>query len=119
MRIGIFGGTEGHNAGGIDELVRRVRQAAEQGFSTFWLPQVFNIDALTALAVIGHDVPGIELGTSVVPTYPRHPMMLASQALTVQSAVNGRLALGIGLSHQIVIEQMFGYSYDKPVRHMR
>jgi F420-dependent oxidoreductase-like protein len=80
---------------------------------------VFSIDALTALAVVGHHVPGIELGTSVVPTYPRHPMMLASQALTVQSATDGRLALGIGLSHQFVIEQMFGYSFDKPVRHMR
>jgi len=46
-------------------------------------------------------------------------MMLASQALTVQSAIGERLALGIGLSHQFVIEQMFGYSFDKPVRHMR
>ncbi len=47
-------------------------------------------------------------------------MMLASQALTTQSAIgNNRLALGIGLSHQFVIEQMFGYSFDKPVRHMK
>lgn len=119
MRIGIFGGTAAHRVGGIDDLVANVREAAQQGFSTYWLPQVFSIDALTALAVVGHEVPDIELGTSVVPTYPRHPMMLASQALTVQSASNGRLALGIGLSHQFVIEQMFGYSFEKPVRHMR
>ena len=46
-------------------------------------------------------------------------MMLAAQALTVQSAVGDRLALGIGLSHQFVIEHMWGYSFDKPVRHMR
>jgi F420-dependent oxidoreductase-like protein len=45
--------------------------------------------------------------------------MLAAQALTVQSAIGDRLALGIGLSHQVVIEQMFGYSFDKPVRHMK
>jgi F420-dependent oxidoreductase-like protein len=119
MRIGIFGGDAGQGAGGIDELTRAVADVAEQGFNSYWLPQIFGIDALTAFAVVGHEVPGIELGTSVIPTYPRHPMMLASQALTVQSAIGGRLALGIGLSHQFVIEQMWGYSFDKPVRHMR
>jgi F420-dependent oxidoreductase-like protein len=120
MRIGIFGGTEaGQEAGGIDELTKQVAEVADQGFTSYWLPQIFGLDALTALAVIGHEVPGIELGTSVIPTYPRHPMMLASQALTVQSAIGERLALGIGLSHQFVIEQMWGYSFDKPVRHMR
>ena len=120
MRIGIFGGLEaGESPGGIDELTKQVAEANHQGFNSYWLPQVFGIDALTALAVVGHEVPSIELGTSVVPTYPRHPMMLASQALTVQTAIGERLALGIGLSHQFVIEQMFGYSFDKPVRHMR
>jgi len=120
MRIGIFGGLEaGENPGGLDVLTKHVADANDQGFASYWLPQVFGIDALTALAVVGHEVPGIELGTSVIPTYPRHPMMLASQALTVQSAIGQRLALGIGLSHQFVIEQMFGYSFDKPVRHMR
>lgn len=119
MRIGIFGGEAGQGPGGIDELVKSVHEVADQGFTGYWLPQIFGIDALTAFAVVGHQVPGIELGTSVIPTYPRHPMMLASQALTVQSAVGNRLALGIGLSHEFVIEHMWGYSFDKPVRHMR
>ncbi|MEY2435112.1 MAG: 5,10-methylenetetrahydromethanopterin reductase [Acidimicrobiaceae bacterium] len=119
MRIGIFGGDAGQGGGGIDELVKTVHEIADQGFPSYWLPQIFGIDALTAFAVVGHEVDGIELGTSVIPTYPRHPMALASQALTVQSAIGGRLALGIGLSHQFVIEQMWGYSFDKPVRHMR
>src|SRR3954463_5035438 len=119
MRIGIFGGEAGQGAGGIDELVKLVAEAREQGFSSYWLPQIFGIDALTAIAVAGHHVDGIELGTSVIPTYPRPPLMLAAQALTVQSAIGDRLALGIGLSHQFVIEHMWGYSFDKPVRHMR
>ena len=45
--------------------------------------------------------------------------MLAAQALTVQAASGGRLTLGIGLSHQMVIENVFGMSFDKPARHMR
>jgi F420-dependent oxidoreductase-like protein len=117
MRIGIFGGDAAN--GPIDRLVGEARQAEEQGFATFWLPQIFGVDALTVLAVIGREVPRIELGTAVVPTYPRHPVMLAQQALTTQAASGGRLALGIGLSHQIVIEGMYGFSFDKPLRHMR
>jgi 5,10-methylenetetrahydromethanopterin reductase len=64
-------------------------------------------------------VPRIRLMTGVVPTYGRHPLTMAQQALTVQAASGGRFVLGIGLSHQLVIEGMFGLSFDKPVRHMR
>lgn len=117
MRIGIFGGAA--NDGTLDAMVAEARRAEEDGFASYWAPQIFGHDALTALAVIGREVPRIELGTSVVPTYPRHPMMMAQQALTVNAAASGRLCLGIGLSHQIVVESMWGMSYDKPVRHMR
>ncbi|MFN8028608.1 MAG: TIGR03564 family F420-dependent LLM class oxidoreductase [Acidimicrobiia bacterium] len=84
-----------------------------------WTAQIFGSTRFTALAVAGAQVPDIRLGVGVVPTYPRHPMALAIQALTVQSATGGRLDLGIGLSHQMVIEGMYGYSYEKPARHMR
>jgi F420-dependent oxidoreductase-like protein len=115
MRIGIFSGA----VRDVNGAVEAARQAADEGFHTYWLPQIFSIDALTALAIVGREVPGIELGTSVVPTYPRHPMVLAQQALTTQNASGGRLVLGIGLSHQVVVEGMWGYSFDKPARHMR
>ena len=71
------------------------------------------------LAVVGREVPRITLATGVVPTYGRHPLTMAQQALTVQAASGGRFMLGIGLSHQMVIEGMFGLSFEKPVRHMR
>ena len=100
-------------------MTNEASRAEKDGFASFWVPQIFNHDALTALAVIGREVPRIELGTSVVPTYPRHPMMMAQQALTVNAATDGRLCLGIGLSHQLVVEGMWGMSFDKPVRHMR
>jgi F420-dependent oxidoreductase-like protein len=103
----------------LDATVERVKAAAKAGVPVAWLPQVFGLDALTVLAVAGREVPGIELGTAVVQTYPRHPLVLAGQALTAQAATGGRLTLGIGLSHRAVIEGAFGYSYDRPVRHMR
>ena len=74
---------------------------------------------MTACAVAGREVPDITLGTFVVPTYSRHPLYMAQQAMTTQAATGGRFVLGIGLSHQIVIEGMFGLSFEKPARHMR
>ena len=64
-------------------------------------------------------MPGIHLGTAVVPTYPRHPHAMAQQAMTAWDATDGHFTLGIGLSHQIVIETMFGMSFDRPAVHMR
>lgn len=114
MRIGVF--TERKT---VDELVADIRDAAERGFESAWVPQIFGLDAMTALAVVAREVPDIALGTAVVPTYPRHPSMIAAQALTLNQISGGRFSLGIGLSHQIVIEGMFAMSYDKPVRHLR
>jgi 5,10-methylenetetrahydromethanopterin reductase len=117
MRLGYFGGSI--NEGTIDDVVAEARQAELDGYDTYWAPQIFGHDALTVLAIVGREVPRVELGTSVVPTYPRHPMMLAQQCLTVNAAIGGRLCLGIGLSHQVVIESMMGMSFEKPVRHAR
>jgi 5,10-methylenetetrahydromethanopterin reductase len=117
MKYGIFSGTV--NDGTIDDVVNEARQAEKDGFASFWAPNIFGHDALTTLAIVGREVPRIELGTSVVPTYPRHPHAIAQQCHTVAAASQNRLTLGIGLSHKIVIESMLGMSYDKPVRHLK
>jgi 5,10-methylenetetrahydromethanopterin reductase len=114
VRIGLF-----TQPSTVAAAVEDVRTAADSGFASVWFPQIFGIDAITALTVAAHDVPGIELGTAVVPTFPRHPLMLAAQALTLQQESGGRFTLGIGLSHQMVMEGMLGFSWDKPVRHLR
>ena len=115
MRIGVMIDTEVP----FEQVISQVASLRDAGIQTAWASQIFAYDALTALAAIGREVDGIDLGTAVVPTYPRHPVMMAGQALTVQAATGGRLILGIGLSHQIVIENVFGQSFDRPARHMR
>jgi 5,10-methylenetetrahydromethanopterin reductase len=115
VRIGVMFDTERP----FDEVVAQVAGLHEAGIETAWASQIFAYDALTVIAAIGREVPGIQFGTAVVPTYPRHPVMLAAQALTVQAVTGGRLTLGIGLSHQLVIENVFGQSFEKPARHMR
>jgi 5,10-methylenetetrahydromethanopterin reductase len=103
----------------LSDTVAQLRRYADAGFDHAFAVQIFGPDALTLLAVAGSQVPGIDLGTGVVPVYPRHPMMLAQQALTVQLATANRLILGIGLSHQVVVEGMWGISFDKPARYMK
>lgn len=70
------------------------------------------------LALAGQQVPGIELGTAIVPTFPRHPMVLAGQALTTAAALDYRLTLGVGLSHEPMMAEL-GIGFDKPIRHLR
>src|SRR6478672_8140130 len=101
MRIGIMLSMPGTDVT-LDGHVRAGQQAEENGFASAWLPNVFALEALTTLAIVGRETSRIELGTAVVPTYPRHPAALAQQVLTAQVAARGRLALGIGLSHQVV-----------------
>jgi len=116
MRIGLmFGGADAS----LDGAFAQARRAAQAGLASFWLPNIFGLDAITAAALVGREVAGVELGTAVVPSYPRHPVALAQQALTAAAATGGRFTLGIGLSHKIVIEDLFGLDYSKPARHMR
>ncbi len=109
-----------HNVGkSIDDVVDQAQRIRDLGLAGAWGSQIFSHDTLTLLALVGSRVSDIELGTAVVPVHPRHPAMLAQQAATVQQAVGGRLALGIGLSHQVVVEQLWGYSFARPASYMR
>ena len=115
MRIGLYVG----GLTSVEAALDSVRLAAKAGLDSVFFNQVFGWDALTVAALAGQLVPGIELGTSVVQTYPRHPIALATQALTVQGASGNRLTLGIGPSHLPIIEGQFGLSFDRPARHVR
>jgi 5,10-methylenetetrahydromethanopterin reductase len=119
MRIGIGVGAGTGADGTIDTLLDQIKQAEADGFHSAWMANIFSHDAITLLSLAGRVTHTIELGTFVVPTYPRHPLALAQQALTASAATDGRFTLGIGLSHKVVIENMMGLDYSKPVRHMR
>jgi F420-dependent oxidoreductase-like protein len=105
--------------GSVEPVLQQLVDAETDGFDNAWLGQVFGLDVMTVIAMAGARTSRIEIGTSVVPTYPRHPFIMAQQAMTTQAAMGGRFVLGIGLSHQPVIENMWGLSYEHPARHMR
>jgi F420-dependent oxidoreductase-like protein len=118
MRIGIMIGATGAERG-IDDVVAVARRAEALGFANVWMANIFSFDAISTLSIVGRETARIGLGTAVVPTYPRHPTAIAQQALTAAAASGNRFSLGIGLSHKLVIEDMFGMSYAHPARHMR
>jgi F420-dependent oxidoreductase-like protein len=103
----------------VDTLVSLSHEAAAAGLGSVWISQQFDHDALSLAAVIGHAVPGIGVGTSVVPIYPRHPVVVSSQAQTAQAASHGRFTLGLGLGAPQIVERSFGADVSKPIRHLR
>ena len=91
-------------------------QSAENaGFTAFWIPQIPGyLDAMTAIALLGQVTTRIEIGSAVVPIQTRHPVPMAQQALTTQLACGGRFALGIGPSHDWIVDGQLGLSYQRP-----
>src|SRR5437763_14224072 len=98
MRIGTI--VEAKN---LDSGIAGVRQASEDGFSSAWFTQMMSFDAVMMCAFAEREVPGIEVGTAGVPTFPPHPHALAMQAVTASRATQGRLTLGRGRAQQLVI----------------
>jgi F420-dependent oxidoreductase-like protein len=119
MQIGI-NGTGLVQRASVDAIVEDAQRAASDGFTSYWLAEhpTGGFDALTVLTVVGLRVPELELGTAIVPTFPRHPMVLAGQTLTARSVIGNRLTLGVGLSHAPMMADL-GISFDKPIRHLK
>jgi 5,10-methylenetetrahydromethanopterin reductase len=119
MRFGI-NGTGLVQGASIDAVIEDAARAAADGFSSYWLAEhpTGGFDALTVLAMVGMNVPNIELGTAIIPTHPRHPIVLAGQVETIRSTIGDRLTLGIGLSHAPMMAEL-GIGFEKPIRHLR
>jgi len=121
MRVGLMIGPErGRYRTKVERLQADARWAEEAGLATVWIPQIPDeFDALTAATLVGAVTSRIEVGTAVVPVQPRHPIALAQQVLSVQAVCEGRLAVGLGVSHHWVIDEMLGLPYERPVATMR
>jgi 5,10-methylenetetrahydromethanopterin reductase len=118
MRISLIAGL--NNESPVDTCIRDLTRARDEGFTRVWMTQMpYDVDLLTVLAAALREVPDINVGSGVVPIQNQHPMLLAQRALTLNFIANGRFTLGIGVTHRMVTEGMWGISWDKPVRYMR
>jgi F420-dependent oxidoreductase-like protein len=120
MRIGLTVPTPPDNPD-LETLLLAMERADALGLHSVWMPNVSSrgFDAAMALALGGARTRRVELGTFVVPTFTRHPVVMAQQALSAQAATGGRFVLGIGLSHRVAMEGQLGFDFSRPIRHMR
>ena len=121
MNIGV-NGNKFVATGDVGLLAGHAAEIRDAGLDAYWLAQhpAGSLDALTALAIFGRDVPGLGLGVGVVPVWGKHPAALAATALTAAQGTPGGLTVGIGLSHPAMVAEHLGSLYDpKPVAAMR
>ena len=121
MRIGLMVGPErGRYSTKVDRMRADARWAEDVGLASIWTPQIPDeLDALTGATVMGIETSRIEIGTAVVPIQTRHPIALVQQALSTHAVLGGRLALGLGVSHHWIVEDMLGLRFDRPLTEMR
>ena len=116
----MIGPEKGHAHDKLDRLVAAAETAEREGFASIWVPQIpSDLDAMTAIALMGQATSRVELGTAVMPIQTRHPVAMAQQALALQLVCDGRFTLGLGPSHHWIVEDMLGLSYEKPARQVR
>ncbi len=111
----------GISVGGLEApaLLDVIAEAEAAGVTQLWLTQnPASLDALTLFAAALGRTRHIRLGTSIVPTYPRHPLALAQQAATVAALGPGRLRLGVGTSHRSTIATTYGLEMEAPLVHL-
>ncbi len=121
MRIGLMMGPErGRYREKVAQLAEDAAEAERDGFTSVWVPQIpGDFDAFLAIALMAQATSHIELGSAVIPIQTRHPIAMAQEAMSVQAVAEGRLTLGIGVSHDWVIKGQLGLPYEKPARSMR
>ncbi|MFG3252256.1 TIGR03564 family F420-dependent LLM class oxidoreductase [Streptomyces sp. NPDC048172] len=103
----------------VDDVVAQARQAVEAGVRSAWLGQLFSHDSVALAGLVGREVPGLHVGTSAVPVFARHPLLVAGQAQTSQAATHGRYHLGLGLGAKDLVEGAFGVPYERPIAVLR
>lgn len=103
----------------VDDALQKAHAAVDAGVRELWLGQQYDYDAITLAAVLGTALPGVGVGTSVVPVNPRHPLVVASAAQTAQAATHGNFRLGLGLGVAFAEELAYGLSTQRPVARLR
>src|SRR5258705_7110626 len=105
--------------GDFAAAVDLVRRAESLGYESAWVTHGLGRDSFLVLAAYGQATSRIGLGNGVVPIYPRHPVVMAQAALTLNEQVRGRFTLGVGVSHRASMDAMLGVPIKEPLAVMR
>jgi F420-dependent oxidoreductase-like protein len=103
----------------VDAIVGKAKVAAAAGVRSAWFGQRLDYDAAALAAIVGREVPDLHVGTSAIPIFGRHPLLVGTQAQTAQAATNGRFHLGLALGAGPFVESTLGLKYDRPIALLR
>ncbi|CAM5261840.1 hypothetical protein SMICM304S_05682 [Streptomyces microflavus] len=103
----------------IDATVELAREASAAGLRSAWFGQRFGADSPALAGIVGREVPGLQVGTSAIPIFGRHPLLVSSQAQTAQAATHGRYHLGLALGARHLVEGGFGIPFERPIARLR
>lgn len=121
MRIGILSPIDTMASVSLSTRAKMVVRAERDRFDSYWFVEhpFSGPDVMTSIALAGQETRFIELGTASMSIYPRHPLVLMQQLVTVQSATLDRFSLGLSSSHQQIVEQQMGLAYGEPGPYLR
>jgi len=105
--------------GGAQDAAELARAARERGYEELWLAEVGGGDAYAIAGALAVSVPGMRIGTAVVPAQTRTPMVHAMAALSLNQLTGGNFILGIGLSSPNIVRDWAGQPYDRPLIRLR
>ena len=101
-------------------LIDGVLAADRAGIETAWLTSGGPApDPLAVFAAAAGEAEQIGFGTSILPTFPRHPLAMVQGAVVVEQLAPGRLKLGIGPSHKPAVESTYRFEFVRPLQHLR
>ena len=103
----------------LETALQRVERAEALGYESAYVTHIAGRDSLTVLAAYAARTERIKLGTGVLPIYSRTPVATAQAAATIDELSGGRMVLGLGVSHQVTVENWYGSTIDRPVAEMR
>jgi F420-dependent oxidoreductase-like protein len=104
----------------LEESVERARLAEKHDYESVWSTQLPGArDAGLVLAAYAAATQRIGLATGVLPIYVRHPTAMVQMAATLDEMSGGRFILGIGVSHKVTVEGLWGLQLEHPVHAMR
>ena len=102
---------------------REIRESAvvaeDLGYSCLSMGESWGEDAFTSLAQLAAVTSRIRIGTSIVPVFARSPANVAMTALNLDRMSEGRFFLGLGTSGRLVIQDLHGERFEKPLTRMR
>ncbi len=89
------------------------------GYSALWFPESWGRESLTSAALLLAATSSLTVATGITNIWGRDAVASVNAARTLNAAFDERFVLGLGVSHQPLVERLRGHQYLSPLANMR